>query len=143
MLLKNGKLILSKRNSQEQVNLKSYDGSVYQAAYMPNQAFWGVIPGSGTTPVTTDDYSITDVQGLTRITNSASYGNTYDDDFIAAFSTTYKNSTNADITVNEFGALYYDTYRDGFQHYYITRDVLEEPKVIHPGESYTFTAVIG
>lgn len=145
MLLRNGKNFLAVRNSGNvNFQIKDYTGDT-QNEYLPNAAYSSIHVGSNNTAPTTSDYSITTVSGLTLVNNSASYNNgtSWGADYLASFSSTYKNNTNQDIEVNEYGVCYYDTYRDGFWHYYFTRDVLDEPKVIHPGESYTFSVTMG
>lgn len=145
MLLKNGKNYFSARNTSNNFQIKPSQGGNVQNEYMPNVAYSCVDVGSNTTAPTTSDYSIAGVSGLSMVANTSSFndGLNWDADYYASFSTTYKNITEEDITINEYAVCFYNTYREGYFHWYITRDVLEEPKVIHPGESYTFSVTVG
>lgn len=145
MLLKNGKVFVNMRaNASAQIPIKRPEGTM-DNMYSSNQAYSQIVPGSSDTPVTPDDYSITQINdlGLTLISNTGNFNTTWANNYIGAFSSIYKNNTSEPITVNEIGVRFYDTYRDGFVHYYLTRDVFEEPVVIHPGESHTFSVTIG
>ena len=149
MLLKNGKNVFVLHNATSSyAKVKDYMGSV-QDEYMANSAYAYIAVGSNDTAPTTSDYSINEISGLSRIANTGGFsdGTDWNADYYASFSTTYKNVTSNDITIKEFALCFYDTYRDNFWHYYLTRDLCKdvygEDVVIHPGEAFTFSITIG
>lgn len=103
--------------------------------------------GSGTTAPTANDldleFNITNQ--LTRISSTDTNATSRDDrtwakNIISSYSSTFKNNTVNPITVNEIGL---KTQLDGYNTFLLAREVLDEPKVIEPGKSCTFTITIG
>ena len=150
MLTKNGKLMLrlwcNALNSLSSVRVKSLDGDMnsLSAGYI----YLGkVAVGSGTAAFSTDDYHLTDANndnlGLTLLNSEEVYNETYADDYIATFSSTYKNNTAEAIEVKEIGVYMHYT-SSPVSDYMITRDVgAGVARTIQPGETATFSVTIG
>lgn len=102
--------------------------------------------GSGTTAPTADDAGLeNEISTLTRISfiHSAGSGIVYDNDCVFSAAAIYKNSTDSDITISEIG-IYGQQPSMGSTYgpFLFAREVIE-PVTIHPGESYTFSMLIG
>ena len=99
-----------------------------------------ILLGSGTTPATVEDYYLeTLITTLTHIRSTKSRNNN-----TLTFTTTWQNNTGAAITINEFGVHMVNkrtTTKDTTSIMY-TRTVSEEPVVMQPGDSRTFTVSI-
>lgn len=99
--------------------------------------------GTGTSEVKSSDYAMTNRNaGLTLLNRTGTNGDRQinpDNDFIGIFTATYKNDTNADISVSEVGLC------SEAENWYVlmAREVLDAPIVIAPGETYTFSMYIG
>ena len=75
----------------------------------------------------------------TLIASSATYNDTLSNDFIAVYSSTWKNNTNETIRVRELG-VYFHTDSPSSD-VMIARELVN--KDLAPGESYTFTVTVG
>lgn len=109
--------------------------------------FLRVAVGSDDADVSTDDFKVTDANndnlGLTLLSSDASYNHTYADDYVATFSSVYKNNTANDITIKEVGV--YMHYSSSPQvDVMISRDVgASVRRVVSPGETVTVSVTIG
>ena len=137
MILNQGrKMILNPVGS---FSFKKYDGTsaVYSISSLWNHIVVKV--GTGNTPPTADDFNLEIPSNLTvngtteNVCGENNPVNKYSR--MATVATTYTNATEDSITITEIGML-------GGNAVYITRELLETPVTIKPGESYTFTAVI-
>lgn len=99
--------------------------------------------GSGSTAETIDDYCLeSQINTLDMISSTGTNNNnpSYTDGYINTFTSTFKNNTNADITVNEIGII-------GKENTYnvealIYREVLDTPVVIEPNHTKAFSVTI-
>ena len=97
--------------------------------------YGNIMFGTGNTPVTFDDYKLTDYKYFSANGSCTTDGVTYDDEtktFSNIFRCNFTNSTGADMTIREIGitavrnVLYY-------------REVLETPFTVPAGKTITFT----
>lgn len=107
-----------------------------------------IVVGSGNTAPTSSDKAMeSEVTDLTVIsttgTNDGSNAS-YEQDYIAIFSRTYRNDTESDIVISEVGIQHYGHASNAspLANFLIARDVID-PVTIAPGEAYTFTMYIG
>lgn len=150
MLTKNGKLMTriycEALVSLSGVTVKTIDG-VMNYIGSGHTYFGRVAVGSSDAAFSTDDYHLTDANndnlGLTLLSSEEVYNETYADDYIATFSSTYKNNTAEAITVKEIG-VYMHYISSPISDYMITRDVgAGVTREIQPGETATFSVTIG
>ena len=101
--------------------------------------------GRGATPATPDDinlaYPLIDGM-LDRLNNASTQRATprdCNDNFILTASTTYQNTTDQDITIQELGIFLEKT--DGTS-FLLARQVIN-PVTLEPGKTYTFTMTVG
>ena len=150
MLTKNGKIMLrvycNQLSNMSGVTVKDTSG-VMNSIGAGYTALGRVAVGSGTGAFSTDDYTLTDANddnlGLTLLSSEEVYNTTYANDFVATFSTTYKNNTANAITVKEIG-VYMHYSSSPVSDYMITRDVGAGVQLeIQPGETATFSVTIG
>ena len=149
MLTKNGKLMMrvlrkgiandvsANFSFREATNASS--SLVSLNAETVNLMFEKVAVGSNNSALSTSDYMVNAVSGLTLISSNAAYASSYNDDYVATFSTTYKNNSSNVVTVEECG-VYFKHDADA-NRIMLTRDLIH--KELQPGESYTFTVTIG
>lgn len=144
MLNKNGKLFLRPFTSEEtktSLDFKDdYNNSVsLSKSYLE---FKKVVPGTGTMALSVDNVKIdtTGTSGLTLISSDMTINDTYADNFIATFSSTYKNNGSSAVTITELGVYFYHTSTPQVD-MMISRDIIN--KKIEPGETYTFTVTVG
>lgn len=144
MLNKNGKLFLRLFTSEEtktSLDFKDdYNNSVsLSKGYLE---FKKVVPGTGTMALSVDNVKIdtTGTSGLTLISSDMTLNDDYSGNFIAAFSSTYKNNGSSAVTITELGVYFYHTSKPQVD-MMISRDIIN--KKIEPGETYTFTVTIG
>ena len=91
--------------------------------------------GSGTTPATSNDYKLDNVESnYTVITQNHTVFTTYGNQ-ILVINRIIQNTSSSAITINELGLC-------GLK-IMIAREVLAEPVVLQPGEKHTFTMTIG
>lgn len=150
MLTKNGKLMTriycNALASLSGVTVKSTSGAMNNIG--AGYTYLGrVAVGSSDAAFSTDDYHLTDANndnlGLTLLSSEETYNHTYEDDYIATFSSTYKNNTAEAITVKEIGVYMHYT-SSPVSDYMITRDVgAGVTREIQPGETATFSVTIG
>lgn len=99
--------------------------------------------GTGTAEPRATDLNMTNRNaGLTALNRTNTVTGTIPDahqDYIAIFTVTYRNDTNADVTVTEVG-LMSDVSRNQFL---FARELLPTPVTLAPGDVYTFTMYIG
>ncbi len=107
-----------------------------------------VIVGSGSNPATAEDYALENrIDTLTLVSEEAIEGayntRSYTDRTISTYTATYRNDTNAPITVAEVGvALEFNTVWLGGEYVLLSRDVIN-PVAIAPGKTYAFSVVWG
>lgn len=137
--------------------MKEEDGSDYDVMWarcctFPKKS--EVRVGSGTTAPALTDYCLAnELNTLTKVTENI-YPNLSETGHkaygyytaVSSFSVTYRNDTNADITVNEIGVFFYNgspvtSYGDD-KWIMFARGVLDAPVTIGPGETYTFSVTI-
>ena len=152
MLTKNGKLLFKAEPLYPNNNYTTYISYTgHETQWSHNVcAFWKLDVGSGTAEPTANDYNMleTSLSGvLTRVDGSAAHNDSVNNNYMASWSATYKNNTDQPITVTEIGVWYYNTYQDWTdghpQIILVAHELLEEPKVIQPGESYAFSITVG
>ena len=107
-----------------------------------------IVVGSGnTTPTSSDKAMDSEVTDLTVLSTTGTNNNdnaSYEQDYIAIFSRTYRNDTESDIVISEVGIQHYGHASNSapLANFLIARDVIS-PVTIKPGEAYTFTMYIG
>lgn len=155
MLTRNGKCLCHLNNDNSRTTGSGNNTGFYQSnngEYSPQNtnSFTQIMSslhveaGTGTTPASSTDYAITNPNaGLTAVSRSNTLGSNPNasQDYVGIFTTTYRNDTNADITVNEVGLV---GNLQGVSVWYIlaAREIID-PVTIAPGEAYTFTMYIG
>ncbi len=109
--------------------------------YAANFYFSRVQVGYSDSALNTDDFRVTTTWNNppTLIASSATYNETLSNDFIAVYSSTWKNNTNETIRVRELG-VYFRSDETGSD-VMIARELVN--KDLAPGESYTFTVTVG
>lgn len=144
MLNKNGKLFLRPFTSEEtKTSLDFVDDYNNSVSLIKNHLeFKQVVPGTGTGALSVDDYKVYTygTSDLTLISSDMTINDTYADNFIATFSSTYKNNGSSAVTITELGVYFYHTSTPQVN-MMISRDIIN--KKIEPGETYTFTVTIG
>lgn len=152
MLNKNGKALLKINNSYQRVsvNMMCVDGSAYLFGVSANllgqfMESLRIYVGSGTTEPTLDDYNLENIDSrlslVTKSGTNTSENASYEQNYIASFSATFMNKTEDDITISEIGLIgESSSYQKKAM---IARDLLDEPRTIHPGKTYTFSMTIG
>ena len=108
-----------------------------------------ILVGTGTNAVTENDYTLTmiDTNVLNPLSNTAKNGgNVNNYTRLSTVSTTFNNISSSSVTVTELGIAYQPGTTSGsvtnWTRILFTRELLDTPVTIAPGESYTFTAVI-
>lgn len=108
-----------------------------------------ILVGNGTGDVTADDYTLNmiDTNVLKPLSNTAKNGGNINNwTRLSTVTTTFNNVSDADVTVTELGIAYQSGTTSGgvttWTRVLLTRELLDTPVTIKPGESYTFTAVI-
>lgn len=153
MLTKNGKMVCHINNTNNRLSDTTHgynDQNTYctlsisEFTAFLNSLYLAV--GTGTSEPNASDYKITNADiGLTVINRTNTLNSQGDavQDYIAIFTTTYRNDTSEDIIATEVGILgtmpRYGSSSGGI----IARDVFSTPVTIAPGESYTFSMYIG
>lgn len=144
MLNKNGKLFLRPFTSEEtKTSLDFVDDYNNSVSLIKNYLeFKQVVPGTGTGALSVDDYKVYTygTSDLTLISSDMTINDTYADNFIATFSSTYKNNGSSAVTITELGVYFYHTSTPQVN-MMISRDIIN--KKIEPGETYTFTVTVG
>lgn len=144
MLNKNGKLFLRLFTSEETETILDFrdDYNNSSSLYKSYLHFKGVVPGTGTMALSVDNVKIdtAGTSGLTLISSDMTLNDDYSGNFIAAFSSTYKNNGSSAVTITELGVYFYHTSTPQVD-MMISRDIIN--KTIEPGETYTFTVTIG
>lgn len=109
--------------------------------YMANFNFSRVQVGYSDSALNTNDFRVTTTWNNppTLIASDATYNETWANDFIAVYSSTWKNNTTDTIMVRELGVYFHtdETNADVM----IARELVN--KDLAPGESYTFTVTVG
>lgn len=150
MLNKNGKLMTriycNDLNTMSNVTVKDIAAS-WCGIGSGFTEFLRVAVGSDDTDVSTDDYKVTDANndnlGLTLLSSDAAYNHTYANDYVATFSSVYKNNTANDITIKEVGVYMHHTSSPQVD-VMISRDVgANVRRVVSPGETVTVSVTIG
>ena len=150
MLTKNGKLMTriycDALISLSSVTVKSIDGD-FNSIGSGFTSLGRVAVGSSDAAFSTDDYVLEDANndnlGLTLLSSEEVYNTPYANDYIATFSSTYKNNTAEAIEVKEIG-VYMHYISSPISDYMITRDVgAGVARTIQPGETATFSVTIG
>lgn len=99
--------------------------------------------GTGTTaPAVTDIDMTSRNAGLTVLNRTNTITGTIPDahqDYIAIFTVTYRNNTDADVTVTEVGLM--SDYNGA--KFLFARELVPTPVTLAPGDVYTFTMYIG
>lgn len=148
MINKNGKITLipfrtgvgyverSVRNTSGDITLVRND-----PMYASNFYFSRVQVGYNDSALNTGDYRVATAWNNppTLIASSATYNETLSSDFIAVYSSTWKNNTTETIMVRELG-VYFRSDETGSD-VMIARELVN--KDLAPGESYTFTVTVG
>ena len=111
-----------------------------------------LVVGSGTTPVTDDDYKLdAPITTLTAVSATTSCKTADTEEVLSpttfTITTTYRNSTEAPVTVNEIGIMIPVGYKysgsgtmsNALSSCLIYREVLETPVTIEPGQLRTFS----
>lgn len=150
MLTRNGMAIMKLIASYDRkvTTVKKIDGN--DGILYSNSNSYGVFltnlklyVGSGTTAETIDDYCLeSQINTLDMISSTGTNSNnpSYIDGYINTFTSTFKNSTNDDIIVNEIGIIGKEiTY--GVEAL-IYREVLETPITIAPNTTKAFSVTI-
>jgi hypothetical protein len=107
-----------------------------------------IVVGSGNTaPASSDKALESEVTDLTVITTNGTNtadAASYEQDYIAIFSRTYRNDTESDVVISEVGVQCYAHCSNvaPLADFLFARDVIS-PVTIKPGEAYTFTMYIG
>lgn len=146
MLNKNGKQFYRPltRKTSENGKLKTIEGTNYNAPPSNNDfRFYEVRVGSGTTEPTMDDVDLEAyVSSLTKISNTEKYPSDYDANYIASYTTSFKNNTDVDVTISEIGVFYAYQYSGVSNICMVAREVIS-PVTIAPQKTYTFSMTIG
>lgn len=148
MINKNGKITLVPFRTGEgydERNVKNTEGNNVlvrnDPMYAANFNFSRVQVGYSDSALNTNDYRVATAWNNppTLIASSATYNETQENDFIAVYSSTWKNNTTDTITVRELGVYFHtdETNTDVM----IARELVN--KDLAPGESYTFTVTVG
>ena len=108
-----------------------------------------ILVGTGTNAVTENDYTLTMINTdvLNPLSNTAkNRGNVNNYTRLCTVSTTFNNVSSSSVTVTELGIAHQSGTTSGgvttWTRVLFTRELLDTPVTIEPGESYTFTAVI-
>ena len=108
-----------------------------------------ILVGTGTDAVTENDYTLTmiDTDVLKPLSNTAKNGGNINNyTRLSTVSTTFNNISSSSVTVTELGIAYQSGTTSGsvtnWTRILFTRELLDTPVTIEPGESYTFTEVI-
>lgn len=150
MLNKNGKLMTriycNDLSTMSSVTIRDTTGAVAGVGSGYTE-FLRVAVGSNDAAVSADDYKVTDASndnlGLTLLSSDASYNHTYADDYVATFSSVYKNNTANDITIKEVGVYMHHTTSPQVD-VMISRDAgASVRRVVLPGETVTVSVTIG
>lgn len=152
MLTNNGKALIMLNNSDVRYGSSTYlkirdtANTKYQKNLneAPNIAgSLTLYAGTGTAEPRATDLNITNRNaGLTALNRTNTVTGTIPDahqDYIAIFTVTYRNDTNADVTVTEVG-LMSDASGNKFL---FARELVPTPVTLAPGDVYTFTMYIG
>lgn len=109
--------------------------------YAANFNFSRVQVGYNDSALNTNDFRVTTTWNNppTLIASAATYNETWANDFIAVYSSTWKNNTNETLMIRELG-VYFHSDETGSD-VMIARELVN--KDLAPGESYTFTVTVG
>lgn len=142
MLNRNGKIFFRAYTESGDRSFKEIGGSVVTCAASVT-AYEGLRLGTGDTSVTPEDYHMdTESNALTAISHNVTYGDDWNDNFIATYVSTFKNNTANTVTIKEVGAFYYNNYTVQPNPFMIARQVIS-PREVAPGETVTFTMSVG
>ena len=148
MMNKNGKITLIPYRTgvgYVERNVMNTQGSTVlvrnDPIYASNFYFSRVQVGYSDSALNTNDFRVTTSWNNppTLIASSATYNETLSNDFIAVYSSTWKNNTVETIRVRELG-VYFRSDETGSD-VMIARELVN--KDLAPGESYTFTVTVG
>ena len=143
MLNKNGKIFFRNYTASGDRAFKTIAGGDPLTCATSVTGCYGVWVGSGDAEVSVDDYNLEEkINTLTEVSQSQTYGDTYDDNYMAVYAGTYKNNTDAEITVKEVGVFYYNNYTTQPNPFMVARQVIN-PVTLQPGDTYTFTVTVG
>lgn len=87
------------------------------------------------------DYMVDDTVLLTRLSDNIKVNPA--EGVCVIFSSSYRNDTSSPVTITNIGICAANGSSDMVVRILLTKEVLETPITIHPGGSYTFTAMIG
>lgn len=136
MLTRNGFLALMNSSSKSYKNVEGATQSASGSNVIGNSR---VSIGTGTDAVTIDDYTLTEITTLAASNINIAKNAAYEDAFMAIITTTYTNSTGADVVVNEIG---WEYVASGVVSILLARELIE-PVTIAAGQSKTFTLKVG
>ena len=148
MINKNGKILLVPYRTGEGYDardVRNTQGSMVRVnndpIYAANFYFSRVQVGYSDSALNTGDFGVTTSYNNppTLIASDATYNKTLENDFIAVYSSTWKNNTVVTISVRELG-VYFRSDETGSD-VMIARELVN--KDLAPGESYTFTVTVG
>lgn len=148
MINKNGKILLVPYRTGEGYDardVRNTQGSMVRVnndpIYAANFYFSRVQVGYSDSALNTGDFGVTTSYNNppTLIASDATYNKTLENDFIAVYSSTWKNNVNETIRVRELG-VYFHSDETGSD-VMIARELVN--KDLAPGESYTFTVTVG
>lgn len=146
MLTNNGKTyFLPNIRAYQKNNLKAEDGTVTSVSSSYTGETYLYV-GNGNTAPTADDYCLeSKISTLTLVqeskTHQAANATINYGEAITSDVAVYQNNTSADITVNEIGLFFKDTWYN--RYFMIAREVLDSPVIIEPNKSYSFSVTIG
>ena len=137
--------------SQQNMFIKPYNGMLSQTA-SPKELRVGsssmligyctnFVVGSGTTPVTSDDYKV-EQEIVSGLACDAVTTQVHEDTHTVVFRKTIRNTSSADITVSEVGLTGAVNTNSGMSQALIYREILQTPVTIAPGESATIRMAI-
>ena len=133
-------------NLSSNITIKTMTGSTRQengGNMLNNTRPFYVGIGTGNDAVTESDYKLSNALNISLTASSQSIGgNVNKYTRFATVATTYTNNTGNAVTVKEMGIYVKHSAESSSTGFYLTRELLEIPVTIEPGESYTFTAVI-
>ena len=133
-------------NLSSNITIKTMTGSTSQengGNMLNNTRPFYVGIGTGNDAVTESDYKLSNALNISLTARSQSIGgNANKYTRFATVATTYTNNTGNAVTVKEIGIYVKYSTESSAIGFYLTRELLDTPVTIAPGESYTFTAVI-
>ena len=142
MLNRNGKIFFRGYTESGDRNFKENGGSIVTCPESVTE-YEGLRLGTGDASVTPEDYHLdTQSNALTAISHNVTYGDDWNDNFIATYVSTFKNNTANTVTIKEVGAFYYNNYTTNPNPFMVARQVIS-PREVAPGETVTFTMSVG